>query len=135
MRPGISSSARRISLRPHSASARSATLNGDRPALVARSKGWAVSVAVVISGSLVISALVRGSGPAYARRGQTPYLCSRSRRYEKPRAFRGGVFRHCVNLHVRKSRVRQQAAHVFVGKPEPHVAHLLAVVFAFVREH
>src|SRR5437667_3550404 len=52
MRPGISCSARRISLRPNSASERSFTLYDSRPADFAAAKAWRFSTTVAI-GSLL----------------------------------------------------------------------------------
>ena len=49
IRPGISCSARRISFRPHSASERSFTLNGSRPAARAAAKEWKAGAMVVMS--------------------------------------------------------------------------------------
>jgi hypothetical protein len=46
IRPGISCSASRISLRPNSASDRSFTLNGSRPIAVAAANGCIFSVSV-----------------------------------------------------------------------------------------
>ena len=48
IRPGISCSARRISLRPNSASDRSCTLNGSRPAALAAANGCSFSVTVAM---------------------------------------------------------------------------------------
>src|SRR5207237_6854302 len=66
MRPGISCSARRISLRPHSASERSATLNGGR----------AEAAAVFFSGLVAVAMERMEMG---MRMGATAFLQSRQK--------------------------------------------------------
>src|SRR5712691_4577945 len=59
IRPGISCSARRISLRPNSACERSFTLKGSRPAVFAATNGCIFSVAVAICLSSTVTTMTR----------------------------------------------------------------------------
>src|SRR5262245_24868840 len=116
--PGISCSARRISLRPNSACERSFTLYGSRPAAFAAANGCIFSVAVAILFSSV-----------------TVYSGSPGRRDEKRRPLCFRVRLQRDDPDVLESVRAKQALRVLLGKAEPHVTHLLAVAVAIVRQH
>src|SRR5262245_20441014 len=113
MSPGISCSARRISFRPKSASARSFTLKGSRPAAFAAAKGCSFSTTVAI----VLSP-----------------LCT-SGRDEQSRTFRSRIGGQRHDGDLLEPSVAEQAADVRLRETEPDVAHLLLVAFAVVGEH
>src|SRR5581483_11494323 len=106
--PGISCSASRISLRPKSASARFFTLYGSRPAAFAASNACSFSVTV----AMLLSC-----------------------RYKQPWSFdaRVGCERH--NFWIRTSGFCDPLRDLVFAESEPHVAHLLTVVLAIVRQH
>src|SRR5215471_18215476 len=119
MSPGISCSARRISLRPNSASARFFTLNGSRPAAFAAANGC------IFSATVAIVVFSFGSLPGPPSR----------RREKQARTFGLCVWRQRDDARVVEAAIVEDFADVLVGKPEPHVAHLLPVVLSIVRQH
>src|SRR5262249_48043734 len=110
IRPGISCSARRISLRPKSASERSLTLKGCRPAALAASNGCSFSTIVAICAS--------------------PCCC-----HEQPWTLCTLVWSQGDDSTVLEVCVRQKAARVFLAEAKPDMAHLLTIAFAIVRQH
>src|SRR5881296_1018864 len=122
--PGISCSARRISLRPNSASERSFTLNGSRPAAFAAVNGCIFSVTVAICLSSFFAALPFGGLRAFRA---FVFSCLHTRCDEQSRPLGLRVRRQRNNLHVLESTGAQESLHVFVAEPEPHVTHLLAI--------
>src|SRR5687768_6404612 len=119
IRPGISPSARRSSLRPHSARPRSATLYGTRPAALAASYACIFSFSTVDIRSLSLSMRLRLH---CCRRKQRGSLCI-------------GISRQQAHPDIAESRIRQQLSDVFLGEPEPYMAHLLLVLLPLVRQH
>src|ERR1700712_4900284 len=100
--PGISCSARRISFRPNSASDRSFTLKGSRPAADAAAKTCGCSVTV----AMLYLLLVDVSGRCEARRGK------------KPRPFRLGIGNERDNPDIGEAGVTHQLSHLVVSKAE-----------------
>src|SRR4051812_20468101 len=115
MRPGISCSARRISLRPQSARPRSATLYGGRADFAAASNACIFSNRTVA----IASPLLR-----------TCCDCG-----EKGWPLRIGIDRQRSHARVLESCGVQVLDDLFFRKPEPHVAHLLLIFLVMVREH
>src|SRR5437899_6308340 len=140
MRPGISCSASRISLRPNSASDRSLTLNGSRPAALAAANGFITSVTDDISCSSQPGP--RGTLHAKKRRlalfrvlvSSWLHLFS-SRRDEQPRPLRAGVGWKRHDPSVFEPCLGQQPLQLLVAEAEPDVPHLLPVILAIVRLH
>src|SRR5215813_3001192 len=113
MSPGISCSARRISLRPNSASARSFTLYGTRPALAAVSNGC-VSTAVGIF---------------------TPSRRASGRRDEERRTFRVWVDWQRDETDVLEAGTSEQPSQLVLAEAQPDVPHLFLILLAVVRQH
>ena len=63
------------------------------------------------------------------------YSCFLSGRDEQSGALRPGVRRERDDPDAANSRLRQHPIQVIVREAEPHVAHLLPVAFAVVRQH
>src|SRR5688572_9108302 len=158
IRPGISCSARRISLRPHSARLRSATLNGSLPAAFARSNGCAVIVAVVIIHSLLMDHRRHGARRITPRRRDAesrfsksfnsapPCLCvgrrlvtscvpASSSCHEQPWASGTRVFGQIRYLHAIETGLCQELAHLIIAEAQPDMAHLLTIFLSMVRRH
>src|SRR4029077_18564102 len=113
MRPGISCSARRISLRPQSARSRSATLYGGRAAFAAASNACIFSnrtVAILFLSSVCYSGKER-------------------------RALRIGIDRQGTHARALESCVGQELHDLLFRKTEPHVAHLLLILVVMMRQH
>src|SRR5436309_740475 len=108
--PGISCSARRISLRPKSASERSLTLKGWRPAALAASNGCSFSTIVAICAS--------------------PCCCHKQSWTLRPLVRGQGD-----DSTVLETRLRQEVTGVLLAEPEPDMAHLLTIAFAIMRQH
>src|ERR1700674_5063764 len=130
IRPGISCSARRISLRPNSACERSFTLYGSRPAAFAAANGCIFSVTVAISLLLCLAGVIRR--PSVRRPSPSG---PRRRCDEQSRALRPGIGRQGNDPNVLEAGPGQQSLHMLLAEPEPHVAHLLPIVLAIVRLH
>src|SRR5579884_2605832 len=105
--PGISCSASRISFRPKSASERTLTLYGSRPAACAASNACIFSVTVAIRFSW-LQLLFR-------------------RRHEEPGTLDPRVGRHRDDARVREAAVLEQARDLRLAESEPHVTHLLPI--------
>src|SRR6516162_169692 len=119
IKPGISCSARRISLRPNSASARFFTLKGSRPAAFAAANGciFSATVAIVLfSFGSLLGPPSRGS----EKQGRTSCL---------------GVWSQRDYASVIEAGIVEHFANVFVREPEPDMAHLLPVVLPVVGQH
>src|SRR5687767_3539574 len=120
IRPGISPSARRSSLRPHSASPRSATLYGTRPA------AWAASYACIFS---LRTVAITSPSLLIQRRRFHAY------RRKQRRPLRVGIRRQHPHSDVGKPRAGEKPFDLLVRETEPHVAHLLLVLLPVVRQH
>src|SRR5216683_3152658 len=143
IRPGISCSARRISLRPNSACERSFTLKGSRPAAFAASNGWSFSTAVAMH-SLLLATLKGSPYRCRASLSGSPCRCvfafswlhvSFRRCDEQSRTLRARRRWERHDPDVFEPCFAQHAPDVIVAEPEPHVAHLLPVIVPVVREH
>src|SRR6266542_4948584 len=139
IRPGISCSARRISLRPYSASDRSLTLYGSRPAAFAASNAWSFSTAIVMHFSFTRLA-------TKARKHEEELHPFRvfvsswlhlflSCRDEQSRSLRTRVWRQRNDTDALESCVIQHPGDVILRESEPDVAHLLTVALSIVGQH
>src|SRR5262245_24860492 len=149
IRPGISPSASRSSFRPNSARLRSATLYGTRPACFACSYAWtppltAVAIAL-FSPRCLSSRRVYKARPAlrfiHSRPAARPVRRTRRESLlhcycgEQCRSLRVGIDRQHSHANILETGTRQQARDLTLGKPEPHMAHLLLIFLTVVRQH
>src|SRR5690606_32680179 len=123
--PGISYSARRISLRPNSASERSFTLKGSRPASRVAWKGCSCATLVAMVSVLVV---VREF-----RRGRTPRSCPDGDGGEEHRALGAGVQRYRVIRRQPEPRPGTPLRELRLAHPLPEVAEGLAILRPLMR--
>src|SRR5215204_1523949 len=122
MRPGISCSASWISLRPHSASERSATLKAGRSVALLTRVG---AVAVAIVG--------KGLGNRFGEQGSNS---GGSRRTSEQRWAPGvGIGRQWRESNGVEAGRDEPLLHALAREAEPGVAHRRAILVAVVREH
>src|SRR5690554_1852216 len=123
IRPGISPSASRSSLRPHSASPRSATLYGSRPAAFAASKACVFSLRTVAIRSLL------STQPHGCVEPGSLFLCH-GREQRGPARVR--IRRQRPDANGCEAGAGQEARDLLLREPEPHVAHPLLVFLPIV---
>ena len=139
MRPGISCSARRISLRPHSASLQIGHLVTAAGRLsAAASNACIFSVRTVAIAFLLVSA-IRDRDLAIAIASRKSEFINAAilvaHRREQRRAFRVGIGGQRPHPDVVEPGSGEEPRHLLLGKSEPDVAHLLLILLALVRQH